>query len=213
MDNNTMLGKVVKMLVTVPAEMLGSLVDICEKLASDTGAEWYENFRKFLRKEACWVTVTAQVVTETIRTIVVDYSKLLTQMIVDAKVVDCSGGLITTERFPISGTSEELEYDVWDAKRPILSVDAKESIRGDDKDNLWRPATLAEGLAYAAKNPTLRFGNPIILLGSVAEVGGSRRVPCVDGDSSKRRLRLLWWDGDWSASCRFLRVRKVIKKS
>ncbi len=213
MDNNTMLGKVVKMLMTVPAEMLGSLVDMCEKLASDDGAEWYENFRKFLRKETCWVTVTTQAVTEIIRTLVVDYSKSLVQMIVDAKVVDRSGVSITAERFPVSGTSEELEYDVWDAKRSISSGDAKEGMKGDDEDNLWRPATLAEGLAYAAKNPTLRFVNPIILLGSVAEVGGRRRVPCLCKGSSERRLDLSWWDDGWDASCRFLRVRKLVKKS
>jgi hypothetical protein len=50
----TMLGRILVILVTVPAEMLGALVDLIEKLVSKEGREWFAAFKKFLRKEEVW---------------------------------------------------------------------------------------------------------------------------------------------------------------
>ncbi len=46
-----MLGKLVKLIVMVPAEWLGILVDLCEKLASSDGPAYLENVRRVLRNE------------------------------------------------------------------------------------------------------------------------------------------------------------------
>lgn len=51
----SMLGRIVTMLVTVPAEWLGTLVDLVEKLlGKDAGAEWFSALGRFLRKENAW---------------------------------------------------------------------------------------------------------------------------------------------------------------
>ncbi len=49
-----MLGNLIKLIVTVPAEMLGTLADLVWKLTSDKGPEWFEELKKFLRKEKTW---------------------------------------------------------------------------------------------------------------------------------------------------------------
>lgn len=52
---NDMLGKLVRLIVTVPGEWLGTLCDLIEKVTSLNGEEWYKQLLKFLRKEATWV--------------------------------------------------------------------------------------------------------------------------------------------------------------
>ena len=211
MDNSTMLGKVVKMLVTVPVDMLGSLVDICEKLASDKGAEWYENFRKFLRKETCWANVTAQAATETIRTMLVDPTKGFKTLLAEC-ANDWFNDDITEKRFPITAEdSGEWEYYLWDPKGSVSSPDAIERMKGDDSNNPWMPARLAHLLVFGKLNPDAQRSNPIIALGSVGKVRGNRYVPYLYEDSSGRNLYLRWWGGAWSSYCRFLAVRKVKK--
>ncbi|MCR4274739.1 MAG: hypothetical protein NUW02_01685 [Candidatus Campbellbacteria bacterium] len=50
----SMLGRIVVMIVTVPAEWLGMLVDLLEKLLGKAGAEWFTALGRFLRKEEVW---------------------------------------------------------------------------------------------------------------------------------------------------------------
>ncbi len=50
---DTMLGKLVRLIVTVPAERLGTLCDVSEKLASEAGEDWVDNLKLVLRKEFC----------------------------------------------------------------------------------------------------------------------------------------------------------------
>lgn len=52
--SNDMLGTLVRKLVTLPSEMLGSLCDLLQKLEDET---WRSAFKRFLRKEPCWVPV------------------------------------------------------------------------------------------------------------------------------------------------------------
>ena len=47
----------------------------------------------------------------------------------------------------------------------------------------------------------------VVALGSVGEVDGSRHVPVLGRDDSKRCLHLIWWVSGWDACCRFLGVR------
>ncbi len=49
MDN--MLGKIVRLLVTVREDYLATLVDLIEKLTGSDGVNWMKNLRLFLRKE------------------------------------------------------------------------------------------------------------------------------------------------------------------
>lgn len=205
-----MLGKIVNLLATIP-DRIGVILDLTEKLASNAGAEWYENLRKFLRKEPCWVTSTAQVAVEIARTLIIDSSKGFTTMI-----AECGNNWvnddITEKRFPITSEDDgEWEYDLWDPKDSVSSLNAVERMKGDDKENPWLPARTAHLLAFGKINPDAQRKNPIVALGSVARVGGSRGVLCLGKDCSGRNLHLFWWDGGWGDRCRFLRVRKVKK--
>jgi len=52
--DNAMLGKIVRMIVTVPAEWLGTLGDLLEKLTGAEGSVWLTALKRFLRKENQW---------------------------------------------------------------------------------------------------------------------------------------------------------------
>jgi hypothetical protein len=110
-----------------------------------------------------------------------------------------------------------LEWDLWDPRRDISSGDALKGQQTEDNDenNPWRSATLAELLAFGAKYPDAQRKNPIVALASVAWVGGFRGVACLCEDGSGRclSLRLGWWDDGWRSHFRFLRVRKLVKKT
>lgn len=49
-----MLGALVRALMTVPNAMFGALIDLCGKLSSPDGGEWFTALKKFLRKEEAW---------------------------------------------------------------------------------------------------------------------------------------------------------------
>lgn len=49
-----MLGKVVRAIVTLPAEWLGALGDLLEKMCSSEGQMWFSALKRFLRKENPW---------------------------------------------------------------------------------------------------------------------------------------------------------------
>ncbi len=53
--DNSMLGKAARILVTAPADMLGTLADLLEKVAYGD-PQWFVELKRFLRKEPCWVS-------------------------------------------------------------------------------------------------------------------------------------------------------------
>lgn len=54
-----MLGTLVRRIVNLPLEMLGTISDLVEKLSSEAGQQWLAELKKFLRKENCWTGVSA----------------------------------------------------------------------------------------------------------------------------------------------------------
>lgn len=142
-------------------------------------------------------------------TVSVDYAKTLPDMIAAGRF-DWVNDDITPKRFPIKGTGiVEMETKVFHFNRYISSKDAVAAIKADDTQNPWEPAPIEALLAYAAKHPDEQRQYPIIGLGSVAEVRGHRNVPYLYRLGAERRLRLHWWDYDWSGNYRFLAVRKL----
>lgn len=60
-----MLGQVVQKLVQIPAEMLGMVHDLLEKLAGSNGRMWWRALGRFLRRENPWGTpITLDVPTD-----------------------------------------------------------------------------------------------------------------------------------------------------
>jgi hypothetical protein len=56
---NSILGRLIRLVVKIPSEMLGVLCDLTEKLASNRGSEWFEALKRFLREGP--ITVTEEV--------------------------------------------------------------------------------------------------------------------------------------------------------
>lgn len=52
-----MLGKLIRLIVTVPEDSLGTLIDLVEKIIGPDSVQWTEELKKFLRKEATLVKV------------------------------------------------------------------------------------------------------------------------------------------------------------
>ena len=133
-------------------------------------------------------------------------------------LVDCNNNRVNDsvieKQFPVTAEDGgEWEYSLWDPKGSVSPEDAIERMKGDDEDNPWLPGRAAHLLVFGAKNPDAQRVNSIVALGSAAEVSGDHYVPCLYGDVSERGLRLRRWNYVWSSYYRFLRVRKVVKKS
>ena len=123
-------------------------------------------------------------------TITVDYSKSLAFMIrvCNFNWVDSD---ITEEHFPKerSDGKANLHFELVSYKKPMSS----EAVLADFSTRKLRFATLLEGLHFVEKNPQEKRNAPIVILGSVWQLGnGIRRVPYLDGDSGGRGLDLGW---------------------
>lgn len=59
MSNNDMLGKLVKLIIGLPAEVIGTLYDLVEKLRGKEGGVWLTGLKRFLRKENSWGAVVS----------------------------------------------------------------------------------------------------------------------------------------------------------
>ncbi|MFA6158536.1 MAG: hypothetical protein WC763_02820 [Candidatus Paceibacterota bacterium] len=111
---------------------------------------------------------------------------------------------INEKNFPPESLVLGSDPKVFHFNRYISSEDA---IAEMEKKG-YRPATLGDLLDYGAKNPEEQREYPIVALGSVAVLDDGRRVACLGGHGSARRLSLHGFDGDWGGHCRFLAVRK-----
>ncbi len=144
---------------------------------------------------------------------IVDYDAALEQMIAVGNY-DWTNDHITSKWFTIVGKGKvEFEDTIFHFDRDISSEDVVKEILAADIKNPWEPGKIENILAYGAKNPEEQRKFPIVGLGSVGEVGGSRDVPYLGRDDSGRRLGLDWWDGGWYARCRFLGVRKKVSQA
>ena len=143
---------------------------------------------------------------------IVDYGMSLDEMIA-AGNYDWKNDDLNAKQFPIVGKGKvEFEDTIFHFDRDISSEDVVKEIIATDSKNPWEPGKTENILAYGAKNPEEQRKFLIVGLGSVGEVRGYRSVPYLFRSDSRRRLDLLWWDGDWGASCRFLAVRKKVSQ-
>jgi hypothetical protein len=141
----------------------------------------------------------------------VDYGRTFKEMI-QAGAYDWKNDNITPKNFPITGSGkDEWEFDLVHPNRDISTEDAhKETAKDSDPANPWIDAKIEHLLAFGEAFPETQRKFPIVALGSVAEVSGKQHVPYLYKDGSKRNLNLTWYDLDWGARYRFLRVRKKI---
>lgn len=129
--------------------------------------------------------------------------KTLKQLI-EEKKFDYVSSDITEEKFPIVDVPKDTEYTLFQFGR----ISSKDAIKKMEKEG-WRAANISELLSWKDWNNK----DCVVALGSVAEVGGGRGVPCLDGDGSERSLILHWFDGGWDSVYRFLAMHTSSLKS
>ena len=152
-------------------------------------------------------------VVKSISKLIVDHTKGFKALVAECGNDIVSDGIVE-EHFPITEVdSGEWEYDLWDPCGAVLSEFAIKHMKGDDKENPWMPARLGLLLVFGTKNPNAQCENPIVALGSVYIRPGNSYVPVLDAGGSKRFLRIDSFQGRWHSGFRFLRFRKVVKKS
>ena len=145
------------------------------------------------------------------RTIIVDCTKSIEEMIADNHY-NWVHYNITVRRFPIACASlGEWECDLYFPNRLLSSESVLKGMKSDDKDNLWIPARLEHILAFDGKTTNEQYRYPIVALGSVGDVHGNLRVPYLSKDIAGKRLCLGCYDDGWLSDFRFLRVRKAQK--
>jgi hypothetical protein len=144
--------------------------------------------------------------TDTITThIIVDYRKSLEAMIADG-CYDQVNPDITPKRFPTTAAGTvQFETKVFHFDRNISSEDAVVAIKKEG----FEPAKIEHLLAFGAIYPEEQHKYPIIGLGSVADVSGTRYAPYLYRYVAQRCLGLDWWGSVWYGNFRFLAVRKL----
>jgi len=113
---------------------------------------------------------------------------------------------INSRNFPTKrkGTAE-VEVELVHFNRGISTDEAL----GELDRMGYRPAEVHELLAFGQKYPEVQREFPVVAPGSAwQDRFGSRVVPYLYRDGSKRILNLDWIEGDWDEVCRFAVVRK-----
>lgn len=118
--------------------------------------------------------------------------------LIEARKLDYVSSTMTDSFFP---EPKEIgtDFKLFHFDKNISSEDA---VKEMEKQG-YSPANAWELLSWKDWNRK----DWLVCLGSVGEVDGSRRVPCLREVGSGRDLGLGWFDDDWSADCRFLGVR------
>ena len=138
-------------------------------------------------------------------TITVNYSQSLAEMIKAGKY-DWTNSDITEKHFPVKGGGVvERMLTIHHYNRAMESKEVIAALEAIGKE----PVPVEDLLAFGAKYPEEQQKYPIIALGSVARVRGSRDVPYLGRRDSERVLGLRWFGGRWSEDCRFLARNKV----
>ena len=190
--------------VILPGERLAGLsADLFHKLQA--GSLTLDELALFTQRKNPFEIAAVNSDVSGVFRLTVDCGKSLEQMIA-AGHYDWKNSDITPKRFPIKGNGVvECEARYFHFNRNIFSEKAIEAM----KEAGWESAQIEHVLSLGATFPEEQRKFPIIGLGSVALVGGDRRVPCLSGDGSGRSLGLYWFVHVWGAYFRFLAVRKV----
>jgi hypothetical protein len=136
----------------------------------------------------------------------VDYAQSLEEMIAAGRY-DWVNGSLNAKLFPVVGKGAvEFEAVLFHFGKGISSDAAKKQIEAAG----YEVGKIEHILSFGANYPDEQRKFPIVGLGSVAEIGVDRLVPCLDRGGSKRGLNRTWWGSTWPAHCRFLGVRKKV---
>jgi hypothetical protein len=162
-----------------------------------------EVVRNILADKVEVVAKTVSYITGTFKCVVNKTVKIETE--IKAAGFDWSNDGINTKNFPKPEGGDVSDKDIilfW-----FKGIGSYEAIAKMAEEGC-RPADVWELTALAKAQPDLQREYPIIALGSVCKLDGSRRVPCLYGNSGHRELYLYSYGHDWDDRCRFAAVRK-----
>lgn len=200
---NNMLRAILRELVNVEDSVLGIILDFLKKLNTDKTGEFLTQFKKFLRGE-----MVEKIVSYIVAHFIVTVDEtVFVEDAVKAGKFDWSEPKITSEKFPklANGQKSDKEITLFHFNKTMFS--SKAVIAEMDRVG-YRPANIWELIGLAIKEPIIQRKFSIAALGSVCELDGYRRVPCLCEGRSGRILLLLYFDYDWDDHYRFIAVRK-----
>jgi hypothetical protein len=189
--------EIVKVLVNAVLDMGGNDEDILRILKDKKLAD--EIAKQIMAERGITIPDGCEVLS-------VDYALKLIDAIT-AAAFDWKNDDIVEKNFPNQAheTGEKnLQVKLYYYDKDMSSEDVVSAM---DKDG-FRPATLRELLAYAAKNSDEQRKPAIAGLGSVWSRGDERFVPYFYLSGRQWKLCLSWWSGSWGGNYRFLAVRK-----
>ena len=121
-NKDTMLGRIMSALVSVPAEMLGTILDLIRKLAGENGQETWELLKKLLRGEVQAVKAN------------------ILKLIGTVQVPDMTEPFVAKDHFVVN-TSDDAEVKisfVWDGfQNEFLAGDGKEEMGLDARELVY----------------------------------------------------------------------------
>lgn len=181
-------------------KVLPLIRDLLQKLNAKNGEEFLRKLKLFLRDELVEKVINYIVSTHRFK---VNYSRSISDS-VKAGNYGWKNDDITNQNFPSTESGEkEVDGAIYHFNKTTTSPDVIAEMKRDG----YRPATMKELLAFGEQNPELQRQFPIVALGSVARLDGSRHVGCLCGSGSERNLRLSYFGNGWLGHCRFLAVR------
>lgn len=137
--------------------------------------------------------------------IVVDYDQSLKEMI-KAGGYDYIDNDITAEHFPVEGEGEQKKTIILLHFNKIMTSD--EVMAEMDKQG-FRPAKIEDLLVLGKTEPELQRQFLIVALGSVwRDLHNGRHVSYLHWSGLGRYLNCHWFEDGWSASNRFVALRK-----
>lgn len=199
MEKYAMLGKIMERIIGLPLGTLMVLYDLVEKLLGPNGLKQLQEFKKFLRKENCWIRIV-----EKIYCVIVDYSAEDERY--DKYYRDF--GLHNSFSFEKSGKEqvniELFEFDHWVSNADVILEMQRVG---------YFPVGLRE-LAALDDQTAEEFDFMIVALGSHMDMPIAQpQFPVLSKvrNSSKRSIYFLESASGWKAGCRFAAAPK--KKS
>ena len=122
---------------------------------------------------------------------------------------DCASGDVNSKNFTTKRIGKaDITVELVHFHRYVSTSEVLRAL--DTARHRCRPAELHELLAFGQKYPEVQCKFPIVALGSIwRNQEGTRMVPYLGGDGSKRNLATHYWiNVAWGEICRFAAVRK-----
>ena len=179
------------------AEFRGPMMDLMEKVQGQNGRKWFEDFKKFLRKQFVFL---------------VGDGRTKEQMLAAGRydwVGNVAGVFIASPQFRWATAPEEVDIELVEFDNDLTS---EQVLAEFAKRGLEEP-TEEDALRFGEKYPDVQNDFPIVFLHKAnlwRGPGGGLGVLVLYGGGARRVLDCSWFVGGWGRGYRFAarRLRK-----